>query len=204
MGAIKHIVNSYVHSSDTDRWDDLFGAAMLGAAIAIESFDDTKGDMVSHIRRGARNHVIMELRKMRRWDKERPFSKLVAKDTSFGIPAVAGRSPRGGDDENLDDVTYETSVSANQDEIGNTPLWVQPTLNPEEQYLREEVKEQVNQRIAKLIPKLGEREQFVFWNNIHTDSPVSVRDIAEQFRVGKSSIHRDKKRVMKLLKEVEL
>jgi RNA polymerase sigma factor (sigma-70 family) len=70
IGLIKHIVDQYADKSDEDKWNDLFSAALEGAAKALVSFDGSKGILGDHIARSAKNSIIDEWRKMVRWNKD--------------------------------------------------------------------------------------------------------------------------------------
>ena len=190
---IKGVTRAYADPY-TDRWDVLCGAAMEGAADALSTFDKSKGDIKQHLRRGCRNYILMQLRKMQRWDKEVPMSVVQDKYNT------RSRGVGGGDDEDLSDVTFTTSVSANTQGLGNAPMWIESMLNPEEQYIREEELSIAREKVHKLQSGFNERELYVLWNHIIGEEPISLREIAKQFKVDKSSIHRDVKRIRNQLK----
>lgn len=74
--------------------------------------------------------------------------------------------------------------------------------NPEEQLLLKERKDQLRGAVAVILPSLNEREFYVLFNCMLSDSPLSVREVASQFDCGKSSIDRDITRLKGRLKGV--
>ena len=74
--------------------------------------------------------------------------------------------------------------------------------NPEEQLLLRERKDGLRGAVAVILPSLNEREFYVLFNCMLTDSPIPEREVADQFECGKSSIDRDVKRLRTRLKGV--
>lgn len=176
---------------DYDKKEELVGAGYAGLANAYLSFADSRGAWISYVHLSVRHAIFAELRRFKRWQRETTFSEIedTWKNGKNSFKTEEGAGVGRGDDDLSFVERYDTS------------MWQEPAPTNEEQYLAKEVDHEVNVLIADVIPDLTERERYVFWNNIHTESPVSVRDIADQFRVGKSSVHRDRRRILKLLKE---
>lgn len=83
--------------------------------------------------------------------------------------------------------------------VESTNKLVMDSPTAEEQVIRKEQLEMAHLRVASLISTFSERETYVLWNHIVTDEPETIRDMAEQFQCGKSSISRDIQRVKKEL-----
>ena len=181
MGTVKGVVRAYADGSDQNRWDDLFSAGMYGVSFAYNNFDPDKGELKSHVRRNVRNHIMMELRKMQRWDREIPFTNLKREDASGGVEVSPEDDDHSGDD--------------------NIPesIWTEPSMNPEEQCIRAEEIRIAREKVHKLQSGFNERELYILWNHIIGEESMTLREIASQFKVDKSSIYRDVVRIKKLL-----
>jgi RNA polymerase sigma factor (sigma-70 family) len=83
----------------------------------------------------------------------------------------------------------------------NEEMFVEEVPNPEEQLLFRERKDMLRGAVAVILPSLNEREFYVLFNCMLTDSPLTVREVADQFDCGKSSIDRDIARLKARLHE---
>jgi RNA polymerase sigma factor (sigma-70 family) len=99
----------------------------------------------------------------------------------------------------------ETPIADTDLEYENTDeyeeaLWQQRSFSPEEQYIREEELTAAHERVMEIVVDLTEREQYVLFNHILDDEPESLDAIAERYETSKTSIFRDKQRVLAHLK----
>lgn len=192
MGYIKRSVMSFTDGSDPDEWDDLFGAAMLGAAKAVSEWDEGQGAKFStFLMLCCRAAIIDELRKMIRWNKDIPFSHF---ESSWDNGRNSFKAGGAGASRGEDETSYEDTITKT--------VWDEDEyLNPEEELLHKEDIEFSRRKVAALQSKLNERELFVLWHTILTDSPMTYRDMGEQFGCSKDAIMRDYQRICKMLKE---
>ena len=176
-GLIKSIVTSYTDGTDEDRWDDLYGAAMLGAAMAVDSFEESKAaSLTTHIKNCCKNAIVDELRKIKRWDNELAFSKLAT----------------GDDDDEGEDSPFDVA--------SDDAMWGEPSVNPEDDLLHTEELAVAQARVAAIVSTLTEREQYILFNHILEDEPETLRAIADEFKCSKDSILRDKQRLLNTLR----
>jgi DNA-directed RNA polymerase specialized sigma subunit len=85
--------------------------------------------------------------------------------------------------------------------IEESELFSEDALSPEDQLLLKERKDMLRGAVAVILPSLNEREFYVLFNCMLTDSPLTVREVANQFDCGKSSIDRDVARLKARLYE---
>lgn len=80
-------------------------------------------------------------------------------------------------------------------------LFTDSCLNTEEIMINKELLIELN-KLIKLISKgLTKRERFILKNNILSDKPKTLRQISDKFNCGKSTIYRDRKKLMYLIKK---
>lgn len=183
MGTITKAVSMYADGG-TDKWDDLFSASMMGAAMALETWDEEgNANLNTYLTTCCHNAIRNELRRLNKWDKEIAESRM-------------------GTDTEEEEMSYSDTVTAHAD--GINPLWVEDEYNPEELYLQREDVEAANQLVADLVNHLNDRENYVLWNHIISDDPIPMREIATQFNCSKDSVLRDVKRIKDMLKMEEV
>jgi RNA polymerase sigma factor (sigma-70 family) len=73
-------------------------------------------------------------------------------------------------------------------------------LNPEEMLEKKQERNRVRFDAAVVASTLNEREAYVLWGCLMTDAPMSYREVAMQFKCGKTSIGRDAERILAKLK----
>jgi RNA polymerase sigma factor (sigma-70 family) len=93
-------------------------------------------------------------------------------------------------DKRMKDVEFNELVNSSEED------------NPEEQLLLKERKDMLRGAVAMILPILNEREFYVLWNCMLTDSPLGYREVATQFDCTKDSIYRDVIRLKTRLKGV--
>jgi DNA-directed RNA polymerase sigma subunit (sigma70/sigma32) len=79
-------------------------------------------------------------------------------------------------------------------------LWVESQLNPEEECLREEELEMARERVAEFVTDFNDREQDILFNHILDDEPSPLEEFAKRYDTSKTSIFRDKARILKKLR----
>jgi RNA polymerase sigma factor (sigma-70 family) len=184
MGTIKGVVSDYADGSDL-LWDDMFNAALEGAAVAIGNFDPEQGNFKEHLRRSVRNFIRMEMRKIKRWSNEVTFTSLLKESAAGGVE-------ESQDDEEVD-MSIENTITSG--------MWDTRYNSPEEEAIYQEKVTLAKKILGDVVPQLNERENYVLYHVILSDFPATYRKIAEQFHTTKDSILRDVNRLKKLLRK---
>jgi RNA polymerase sigma factor (sigma-70 family) len=199
LGIARAVANLYSVDYGAGQFDDAYSSALEGVSRAFTAWNPDKHDTFkSFVRICCKNAVFGELRKVYRWNNEMPFSVM---DKLDDYKTGGGKEDEYGG--SYDSLPFSERVSTNT-EVVFKPLWIEETMNPEEECIREEELRIARSKVHKLQSGLNERELYVLWNNIIGDEPMSMREIASQFKVDKSSIHRDAKRIRKLLEIKEI
>lgn len=188
MGTIKAVVTAMEQDPNSEDWNDLFGAAMFGAASAIDTWKPELGaSLQTYLRKCCRNSMFDFLRKKRRWERELPMSSFYEEGAHAGVEASA--------EDEVFSYTHEDSPDA---------LWQEASPTPEEEFIRNEELAIAFDRVKNIVADLTEREQYVLFNHILDDDPESLDSIADRYETSKTSIFRDKARLLKHLELKEV
>jgi len=172
LGIAKSIASSYSIDYGFSQFDDAYNSALEGVSNAFIAWNqDTHDTFKSFVRICCRNAVYGEFRKVKRWSNEVAESRIKTEEE--------------------EDIGF----------MDNQPsgLWQDESKNPEEECIRAEEIKMAREKVNKLQSGFNERELYVLWNHIIADEPTSLREIASQFQVDKSSIYRDVVRIRKQL-----
>jgi DNA-directed RNA polymerase specialized sigma subunit len=160
--------------------DDLYSAGLEGIAKAYMAEGVDQYGRWGYTVQSIRNAIIDQKRKAERWNNEIGMSRT---DPRSQFPEYGNPGTAGYHDEMEPE---ETIVSA---------LWQEAPPSAEEQVLRKEEIEAAYRRVVPLLKDFKDRERYVLFKHILADEPMTIRQMALEHKVGKSSIQRDINRV---------